>query len=855
MITIKNYCVLFDKVSTGITGFDKTIDMLRLGDNVVWQVDSTEDYRHFVKPFIHQAREDMRKIVYMRFSDQESLLDETSGIKVYHLNANEGFESFGMKVHNIITEEGLEAFYVFDCLSELLRDWHSDLMIGNFFKITCPYLHELNTVAYFAIIRNTHTYATIARIRQTTQVLLDLYQIKGEYYVHPLKVSQRYSPSMFMPHRSKESDFLPITSSTDLSAIFANTSIQEERIDYWDKIFKDAKDTLFLSQLEQHKTKNLLISLLIGRERRIKALAKKYFTLYDLLNIHNRQIGTGFIGGKSVGMLLARKILETDGEESLHRKMELHDSFYLGSDIFYTYIVQNDLWKLRVKQKKMSGYFKYAEEMRQKILIGKFPENIREKFQQMLEYFGQSPIIVRSSSLLEDNFGNAFAGKYESVFCVNQGTPQERYEEFANAVRRVYASTLNDDALAYRLKRGLFDKDEQMALLVQRVSGDYHGDYFFPHMAGVGNSSNIYVWDKNMDVEAGMLRLVFGMGTRAVDRIIGDYPRLVALDKPEQTPLVYYEDEGKFSQRKVDVLHLKKNTLTTEPLEEIMTLNIGTEKSLFAKKDDTAMKRMKELGIESKEMHILGFDKLLKESTFPSVMKEILGLLSQKYDYPVDIEFTANFTDKGDYKINLLQCRPLQTKGLGKAVEMPVIEKVKDCFFHLKGNFMGGNVRIPIDYVVLVDSKTYIKLSQDEKYNLARMIGVINNALKDQKLMLVGPGRWGTTTPSLGVPVRFAEICNASVICEVAYKSGSLMPELSFGSHFFQDLVESDIFYTAIFDGYENVIYNPDYVKNSKNYVKEILHKEAFTKDVIYIAKIEGLEVYSDIVSQKVICK
>lgn len=855
MIIIKNYCILFDKVSTGINGFDKTIDMLRLGDNVVWQVDSAEDYRHFVKPFIRQGRDDKRKIVYMRFSDQESLLDDTNGVKIYDLNANEGFESFGTKVHDIITEEGLEVFYVFDCLSELLRDWHSDLMIGNFFKITCPYLHELNTVAYFAIMRNTHTYATIARIRETTQVLLDLYQIKGEYYVHPLKVSKRYTPAMFMPHRSKGEEFLPITSSTDLSAIFKNTSIQEERIDYWDRIFKDAKDTLFLSQLEQHKTKNILISLLIGRERRITTLAKKYFTLYDLLNIHNRQIGTGFIGGKSVGMLLARKILETDGEESLNRKMELHDSFYLGSDIFYTYIVQNNLWKLRTKQKKISGYFKYAEEMRQKILTGKFPENIREKFQQMLEYFGQSPIIVRSSSLLEDNFGNAFAGKYESVFCVNQGSPQQRYEEFANAVRTVYASTLNDDALAYRLKRGLFYKDEQMALLVQRVSGDYHGDYFFPHIAGVGNSSNIYVWDKNMDVDAGMLRLVFGMGTRAVDRIIGDYPRLVPLDKPEQTPPVYYEDEGRFSQRKVDVLYLKNNNLATEPLEKIMTLDIGTSKDLFAKQDDMAMKRMKELGMQNKQMYILGFDKLLKESTFPGVMKEMLRLLSDKYDYPVDIEFTANFTAEGDYKINLVQCRPLQTKGLGKAVEMPVIKEVKDCFFHFSGNFMGGNVRIPVDYVVLVDSKAYIELPQDEKYNVARVIGTINSELKDQKVMLVGPGRWGTTTPSLGVPVRFAEICNASVICEVAYKSGSLMPELSFGSHFFQDLVESDIFYAAIFDGYENVIYNPNYLMDSKNYLEEILHKEASVKDVIYIAKTEGLEIYSDIVSQKVICK
>ncbi len=134
---------------------------------------------------------------------------------------------------------------------------------------------------------------------------------------------------------------------------------------------------------------------------------------------------------------------------------------------------------------------------------GKFPATIKEQFIQVLEYFGQSPIIVRSSSLLEDNFGNAFAGKYDSVFCVNQGTPEQRYQAFENAIRTVYASTMNVDALEYRMNRGLFAKDEQMAILVQRVSGDHHGEHFFPHIAGVGNSSNLYVWDKSVEMEAG----------------------------------------------------------------------------------------------------------------------------------------------------------------------------------------------------------------------------------------------------------------------------------------------------------------------------------------------------------------
>ena len=254
------------------------------------------------------------------------------------------------------------------------------------------------------------------------------------------------------------------------------------------------------------------------------------------LQIASRVIGTGFIGGKSVGMLLARKILKRK-RRAFYPLPGGTRFIYLGSDIYYTYIVQNGCWELRTKQKTREGYFKYAPELREKLLKGKFPEMIQEQLQYMLEYFGQSPIIVRSSSLLEDNYGNAFAGKYESVFCVNQGTPEKRYEAFEQAVRLVYASSMNEEALTYRVRRGLVERDEQMALLIQRVSGDYHGNYFFPHMAGVGYSTNLYVWDKNVDMNAGMLRLVFGLGTRAVNRVDGDYPRIVCLDNPLRTPL------------------------------------------------------------------------------------------------------------------------------------------------------------------------------------------------------------------------------------------------------------------------------------------------------------------------------
>ncbi len=597
------------------------------------------------------------------------------------------------------------------------------------------------------------------------------------------------------------------------------------------------------------------MAMLIGSDSRMFRLCDRYFTLKDILAIASREIGTGFIGGKSVGMLLARKILEADGGARFASCLEPHDSFYIGSDVFYTYIVQNGWWTLRTRQKTPEGYFKYAAELKEKLLHGTFPKDIQEQFIQMLEYFGQSPIIVRSSSLLEDNFGNAFAGKYQSVFCVNQGTPQERYEAFEQAVRTVYASTMNEDALTYRLKRGLAQKDEQMAILVQRVSGDQHGDYFFPHVAGVGFSTNLYVWDESIDMNAGMLRLVFGLGTRAVDRTDGDYVKIVCLDNPLRNPPMSEEDQKKFSQHRLDLLSFTRNALESKELGEALSLPLKTEKELFASPDYVALARMRELGYRDFRMpYLLDFRKLLTETRFPAIMREMLALLSKAYDYPVDIEFTANFKDEA-FKINLLQCRPLQTKGLGKTVTIPELKDVKDCFFSGKGNFMGGSVRLSIDYVIFIGAGAYLKLSEREKYEVARLIGLINRAMKGKNAMLVGPGRWGSTTPSLGVPVHFAELCNMKVLCEYASKKEGFMPELSYGSHFFQDIVESEIFYVAIFDGYQDVIFNPDRILTAENLLTTFAPESGRFADVIHVAETVGMELYSDIVTQRLLCR
>lgn len=853
--------------STGLPGLDEVLNGLRLGDNVVWQVDEINHYRHFVLPFVQKAVTEERRVVYMRFADHDPLLASDQHVKVYSLDAHTGFETFTTQAYNIVTTEGREVFYVFDCLSFLQSAWATDLMTGNFFVVMCPYLFELDTIAYFSIMRHSHSFKTVARIRETTQLLIEVYNPGGNYCVHPLKVWNRYSPTMFFPHLEEGKEFTPIINSVDATQLFSDISKGEAQssrryLDYWDRLFMKAED---LSRRpckpeERQEMIDELCRIMIGKESRMLALARKVFTLEDILNIKSRVIGTGFVGGKTVGMLLARKILELDTWIPWRDYLEHHDSYYVGSDIFYSYIVQNGLWRLRMEQKTKEGYFEAAVPLREKMLSGSFPYEIQEQFQQLIEYFGQSPIIIRSSSLLEDAFGNAFAGKYDSIFSVNQGTPDQRYAAFVESVRKIFASTMNEDALTYRLQRGLDQQDEQMALLIQRVSGSHRKHYFFPDLAGVGISYNNFVWKEGMDPKAGMLRLVAGLGTRAVNRVENDYPRTVALDNPQYRPHASLDDARRFSQHDLDVLNIQSNELETISLVETTHEGLNIKLDLFGIRDPETTQRLRERGYHDREAWILTFDNLLSHSSLTGVMHRMLKKLEEMYDYPVETEFTVNFTEHNVYKINLLQCRPVQTKGQAhQRVKIPDDIDQDRVFISTKGHFMGGSVVQDIVQVIVVDPLAYGELSLSDKYSVARLIGKLNKLIRNRDntpTMLLGPGRWGTTTPSLGVPVRFSEINNISFLGEVAHTDGNLMPELSFGTHFFQDLVETGIFYLAIFPDNPEVVFRRNILDQFENVLDKIVLETSKYGHVVKVYETgkQGLRIMADIVSQKLIC-
>ena len=847
------------RISTGIDGLDKAIDFLRPGDTVVWQCEHISDYMYVATRFVTNVARQGNRIVYIRFADHEEIMDTAAlrergaNVEKYELDPRVGFETFAVQVHRIIDKEPLGTFFVFDCLSDLQKYWFSDLMISNFFLLINPFLIRRQAVAYQPIDYEKHTYETISRIRKETPLLANIRTLDGSVYIHAVKVRGRSTPTTYFPLKITGTRWRTLTSSADTYAIFERFTQTGERRDCWDSMFDSVSDGREPTDEDGQRLKENILRCLLGNKTTRLALCRKYFSMRDLLYIKNREIGTGCVGGKAAGMLLARNILRDEASELYRTRIEPHDSYYIGADVFYTYGVQNGLWSSRIRMVEAADYLEYAEPIRELLLNGTFMPSIKEQFLSMLEYFGQSPIIVRSSSILEDGFGNAFAGKYESVFCPNQGSLKERYDVFERAVKQVYASTVNPDAIKYRAERKLLDRDEQMALLVMRVCGDVHGNYYYPHIAGVGHSKNLYLNKQNASAEnKGMLRLVFGMGTRAVDREADDYARLLNMDNPTAPPMVAYGDEYKYSQHKMDAIGLKDNEFETIRVDGIDKRDLKADPSLFMEPDYPTVSRLREMGLSTADApNILNFRKLLRSTDFTDVMTEVMRVLEEKYSYPVDIEYACNFDQDGNYRVNLLQCRPLQTRGVGAAGVMP---NVKEFYFRTSGNFMGGNVCLPIRYAVMVQVEPYLDLPEQRKYQVARKLGELNNLLRDEGTILLGPGRWGTTIPSLGVPVHFMEINRFDCIAELAYSSHGLRPELSYGSHFFQDLVEAGSFYVALYPGEDGCVFQDALFADCENVYAQLMPSdtEDGMADVIRVYDLgrDQAILYSEVGSQ-----
>jgi predicted nucleotidyltransferase len=584
-----------------------------------------------------------------------------------------------------------------------------------------------------------------------------------------------------------------------------------------------------------------LIRRLLTDQSQFINIAKRYIEVNDFYDLLHRVIypagSHGKLGGKSSGLFLANQILKKTAEEhEILKDIKTPRTWYLTSDGILNFMNYNNLEEVVEQKYKEIGQVR--QEYPYVIHVFKnaqLPPEIIKGLALALDDFGEIPLIVRSSSLLEDRMGTAFAGKYKSLFIANQGTKEERLFALMDAIAEVYASTFGPDPIEYRTERGLLDFHEEMGIMIQEVVGTKIGHYFLPAYAGVAFSNNDFRWSSRIKREDGLVRIVPGLGTRAVDRLSDDYPVLIAPGQPGLRVNITLEEMIHYSPKKIDVINLKDNTFETVEIRKLLK-QFGEEfpkfNLQFSILKQNHIQQPTLLGTDfENDFFIPSFEGLFTRTPFLKKMHTILKVLQQKLDTAVDIEFAHDGTD-----FYLLQCRPQSYGDASKPAAIPRdVEKKKVIF---SANRYVSNGTVPdITHIVYVDPQKYSELSkQEDLLAVGRAVGQLNQILPKRQFILMGPGRWGSRGDiKLGVSVTYSDINNTAMLIEIARQQKSYLPEVSFGTHFFQDLVEASIRYLPLYPDDKDVDFNEAFLTESRNTLKDILPESDYLSDTLRV--------------------
>ncbi|MBI4699897.1 MAG: PEP/pyruvate-binding domain-containing protein [Deltaproteobacteria bacterium] len=576
-------------------------------------------------------------------------------------------------------------------------------------------------------------------------------------------------------------------------------------------------------------------------------VAREYVTIHDFGRLLGRVIGpaqgAGKLGGKAAGLVLASRILERQGRaDPLLGELRVPDTWFITSDGLFDFLHYNSLEDLQ------SVKFASIEEVRhdypylEQIFKHSFfsPEMVQQ-MRVALEDLGDCPLIVRSSSLLEDSAGSAFSGKYRSLFLTNQGGKEERLAALLDAVAEVYASIFGPDPIQYRAERGLLDFREEMGVVLQKVVGRRVGKYFFPAFSGVGFSNNEFRWSPRLRREDGLLRLVAGLGTRAVDRVGDDFPALCAPGQPDLKVNVTPEQVVRYAQRAIDVLNLDAGRFESPPLAEVLR-QCGADFPLLDKivsiYDGGSVRRPRTTLVDpERDDLVVTFAGMLETTPFLRQMRETMQALQQALGMPVDVEFAHDGQD-----LFLLQCRPQSRLGEDEQVTIPGWVPGERQLFSAHRYVTNGRVT-GIRYVVYVDAEAYAGLgSREDLAAVADAVSRLNGLLPRRQFILMGPGRWGSRGDiSLGVGVTYAGICNTCMLIEIARQKGGYVPDLSFGTHFFQDLVEARIRYLALYPDEPGVLFAERFFRDSPSSLAGLLPEYAYLDKVVRVIDVPAV--------------
>ncbi len=557
--------------------------------------------------------------------------------------------------------------------------------------------------------------------------------------------------------------------------------------------------------------------------------AKRFARVSDFYELVERMVSPsnshGKLGGKSAGIFLATNVIRrVEGDHDLLGEIRLPRTWYLSSDGLLDFIRYNNLDD--VYSRKYMDIEQIRQDYPHLVQVFKnsyFAPEIIGGLSRALQDLGNNPLIVRSSSLLEDRSGSAFSGKYKSLFLPNQGRWQERLDALIDAIAEVYASIFGPDPIEYRAERNLIDVHEEMGIMIQQVVGQRVGRYFLPSFSGVAFSNNQFRWSPRIRQDDGLVRLVPGLGTRAVDRISDDYPILLAPGQPTLRVNVTPGEIMRYSPSKLDLINLETNSFETMRVADLLAevgLDYPGVMRMISIVDEDRIARPSPLNVDFESGNaVVTFEGLVTGTRFVKQMRSLLEHLEEETGGPVDVEFASD----GE-SLYLLQCRP-QGYSAEEAPSPIPAELPPERVLFSAGRFVSNGRVPPITHIVYVDPGAYDQISDlAELKKVGRAVGRLNKILRRKQFILMGPGRWGSRGDiRLGVDVGYSDINNTSVLIEIARKKGSYVPDLSFGTHFFQDLVEAGIRYLPLYPDDEGILFNEEFFTKSKSILTELL--------------------------------
>lgn len=507
------------------------------------------------------------------------------------------------------------------------------------------------------------------------------------------------------------------------------------------------------------------------------------------------RMGDGSLGGKARGLAFLNRLIEkhslTDRYENI--SISIPRSIVISTEYFDEFILENGLQY--VIDSELSD-----DEILSEFVASRLPEGLITSLKTYLKTVDM-PLAVRSSSKLEDSNYQPFAGVYSTYMIPHVDNKDMMLRILDKAIKSVYASVFYNGSRTYIQTTGNLQSEEKMAVVIQNICGSEHNGLYYPLISGVGRSVNFYpIGGERM--EDGIVNVVFGLGKSVVEggktlRFSPEFPKkILQLSQPylamrDSQKMMFALDlrPGAFKISRNEGVNLA-HVPVTEVIPDYANSNL-----VFS--TYSAVNSRIVPGVEESGARIVSFDAILKYGKYPlaKALSEIMDICRKELLCEVEIEFAANVAPSGKLSLKLLQVRPISSYSAEQEVNLDELKTSLGTLFLESGKALGNGFVNDVSHIVYIAPDKFNSLSTRE---IAAELAEINNTFKSRNegYILIGPGRWGSSDPNLGIPVIWSDISEAKMIVE--YSMPGFQVEPSQGTHFFQNITSLGVGYLSI---------------------------------------------------------